>query len=163
VSRCAALGLYEGSLRSIIHALKYSQRRTIARRLAALMAQHSESVLVGADAAVPVPLHRSRMRARGFNQAEELARALPLPSIRALRRRRRTATQADLPAADRHRNVKGAFRLARGASVEGRVLVLVDDVCTTGATLEACADVLLGAGAREVRALTAARAVARPR
>jgi len=79
----------------------------------------------------------------------------------ALRRVRATPSQTDLPAARRHANVRNAFALRRGADVTGCVVVLVDDVSTTGATLGACARVLLEGGAREVRALTAARVVSR--
>src|SRR3954454_18104260 len=106
---------------------------------------------------VPVPLHRHRLRARGFNQAAELARALDLPIAHALRRIRRTVPQTDLPAAQRHRHVRTAFALRRGVDVHGMRVVLVDDVSTTGATLESCARVLLEAGASDVRAITAAR------
>ena len=80
-----------------------------------------------------------------------------------MRRVRATPSQTDLPAAKRHANVRDAFALRRRADVTGQVVVLVDDVSTTGATLDACARVLLEAGAREVRALTVARAVSRPR
>jgi ComF family protein len=117
--------------------------------------------LDGADLVVAVPLHRSRERSRGFNQARELGRHLGLPIADALARTRRTASQADLPAARRHANVRGAFAWRRQVAVKGRTIVLVDDVSTTGATLNACARVLLDAGAADVRALTAARAVAR--
>ena len=158
-----ALGEYQGSLRAILHALKYDARRSVAKGLALRLLPVAGPVLEGADAVVPVPLHRSRQRARGFNQAAEIARHLPLPAAHALRRRRATPSQTDLPAAQRHANVRGAFALRRGAAVENRVLVLIDDVSTTGATLDACARVLLAAGAREVRALTAARVVSRPR
>jgi ComF family protein len=103
------------------------------------------------------------MRERGFNQARDMARHLGVPLVQALERTRATATQADLPASKRHANVRGAFRLARRVSVEGAIVVLVDDVSTTGATLEACATALLDAGAKEVRAITAARAVSRSR
>jgi ComF family protein len=113
--------------------------------------------------AVPVPLHRSRKRARGFNQADEIARHLAVPAANVLKRVRPTASQTDLPAAERHANVRNAFVLGRHADVSGLVVVLVDDVSTTGATLESCARVLVDAGAREVRALTAARVVSRPR
>ena len=116
------------------------------------------SVLGDADAVVPVPLARARHRSRGFNQARELARHLSLPVLEALTRVRDTAPQADLPAAKRAANVRGAFSLRPGVSIDGLVLVLVDDVSTTGATLNACAAVLLDGGAKEVRALTAARA-----
>lgn len=116
------------------------------------------AVLDGADAVVPVPLHRSRERGRGFNQARELARRLGVPLLDALVRTRETAPQADLPATRRHDNVGGAFALRPGVSVEGKIVVLVDDVSTTGATLNACAAPLIDAGATEVRALTAARA-----
>jgi ComF family protein len=118
-------------------------------------------MLEGASICVPVPLHRARMHARGFNQAAELASHLGPPVAHALRRVRRTVSQTDLPAARRHANVRGAFALRGRVDVSDAVVVLVDDVSTTGATLDACARTLLEAGAREVRALTAARAVAR--
>jgi ComF family protein len=161
VALARAVGAYEGSLRAIVHALKYGGRSTLARPLAARLRASGEAVLAGADVVVPVPLHRSRQRQRGFNQAAEIARHLGVPVQQALRRTRRTGSQADLPAARRHANVRGAFALARDGSVSQRVVVLVDDVSTTGATLNACAAVLLTAGAREVRALIVARAVTR--
>jgi hypothetical protein len=100
----------------------------------------------------------------GFNQAADLAGQLHLPVLRALGRTRATASQTSLPAARRHQNVRDAFVATRAArAIPGEVVVLVDDVCTTGATLEACARVLKSVGAAEVRALTAARVVAQPR
>jgi ComF family protein len=161
VTLARAVGPYEGSLRAIVHALKYGARSTLARPLAARLRASGEDVLAGADMVVPVPLHRSRRRQRGFNQAAELARHLGVPMEEALRRTRRTASQADLPASRRHANVRGAFTLAPDAPVSGSIVVLVDDVSTTGATLDACAGVLLTAGARDVRALIVARAVTR--
>lgn len=158
-----AIGPYEGSLRAIIHAFKYDPRPSLARPLAERMRGTADGVLTAAAALVPVPLHPARERARGFNQARELARALDLPVLDALRRLRPTPPQADLPAARRHANVKGAFALTPRCRVSGLTLVLVDDVSTTGATLNACASVLLAAGARDVRALTAARAVRQSR
>ncbi len=158
-----AIGAYEGTLRAIVHALKYGGRRSLARPIAGLLCRYGRDVLEGADLVVPVPLHRSRHRSRGFNQAEEIARYLPLARAGALRRVRATATQADLPAARRHANVRGAFSATGRGAVAGAVVVLIDDVSTTGATLDACARVLLSEGAREVRALTAARVVSRPR
>ena len=120
-------------------------------------------VLAEASIVVPVPLHRRRRRARGFNQALELARYLELPVVEALRRTRATQSQTDLPAAKRHANVRGAFALRRGSDLRGLRIVLVDDVSTTGATLDACARVLREAGALDVSALTAARVASRPR
>jgi ComF family protein len=164
VSLTRAVGSYDGSLRAIIHAFKYDGRRSIASRLGALMRLRGAVVLEGADAVVPVPLHGSRRRERGFDQARDLARHLGKPVVHALRRTRKTATQATLPAARRHGNVRGAFALTpAGARLEGRCVVLVDDVSTTGATLEACARVLADGGVREVRALTAARVATAPR
>jgi predicted amidophosphoribosyltransferase len=199
VDRARAIGGYDGALRAIVHALKYEGRRSLARPLANLMRVRGADMLAGTDWAVPVPLHPSRRRERGFNQAVDLARYLGVPTVHALCRTRATATQTGLPAARRHRNVRGAFAVvlgrnesARGhASVratgglpnaaaafgcrrgapapvkksrlEGSIVVLVDDVSTTGATLDACARVLKEAGVREVRALTAARVVTPPR
>ena len=160
VTRSRAVGAYDGALRSIVHALKYDGRRSLARPLAALMRARGADVFDGAAAVVPVPLHAARRRARGFNQADDLARGLGLPVLRAVRRTRATAAQADLPAARRHANVRGAFAPTREALlVPGLILVLIDDVSTTGATLESCARPLVASGAREVRAMTIARVV----
>ena len=161
IALATAIGPYEGALRAIVHALKYDARPTLARHLAVRMRDAGRDVLTGADVVVPVPLHRSRERTRGFNQARELARHLGMPVAGALARTRKTAPQADLPAARRTANVRGAFTWRPEVPVDGAIVVVVDDVMTTGATLSACAAPLLDAGAREVRALTAARAALR--
>ncbi len=127
------------------------------------MRQAGQALLDDVRCAVPVPLHPWRRLQRGFNQASLLASALDVPVVHALWRARRTAPQSGLTAAARQRNVRDAFRpsplLSSAACeewLEGAVVVLVDDVRTTGATLNACADVLKKAGVQEVRALTAA-------
>jgi ComF family protein len=160
LDRSRAIGHYDGALRAIIHALKYEGRRSLARRIAPLMRLRGADVLDGADCVVPVPLHPSRRRARGFNQAADLARYLEKPVRHALRRSRATPPQTGLPAARRHRNVRHAFVITRaGLALAGTTVVVVDDVSTTGATLDACARTLKDAGVKEVRALTAARVV----
>jgi ComF family protein len=156
-------GVYEGSLREIIHAFKYENRRVLAKALGALMRDAGRDVLDDADAVVPVPLHPWRRMRRGFNQADDLARQLGRPVRHLLRRRRYGRPQAELKAAGRRGNASGAYalrRLVRDTLVRDRVLVIVDDVMTTGATVDACSRVLLDAGARSVRALTIGRAVA---
>jgi ComF family protein len=157
-------GEYDGALRAIIHAFKYEGRRSLAAPLAALMRRRGVYDLQGAACVVPVPLHPLRRLQRGFNQAADLARHLDLPVVHALWRVRFTATQTGLTRAERRRNVRDAFRRSpllreqrRAALIENRVVVLVDDVWTTGATLAACARMLKQAGAKEVRVLTAAR------
>jgi ComF family protein len=164
IDRTRTVGEYSGALRAIIHALKYDGRRSLARPLAALMRRRGAPLFDGIACAVPVPLHAARRRHRGFNQSADLASHLGLPVADALRRVRATATQADLPAAQRHRNVRDAFAATRTArSLAGSTVLLVDDVSTTGATLDACARTLKAAGVVEVRALTAARVVTRRR
>ena len=160
ISLGRSIGPYEGALREIIQALKYERRRSVAKPLAHLMRSAGAQVLEEADVVVPVPLHLFRLYSRGFNQALELARHLDLPVLDALRRTRATVTQTDLPEARRHDNVRGAFAVRRTIPRHA-IVVIVDDVSTTGATLDACAAALLDAGAREVRGLTAARAAAR--
>ena len=162
VDRARSVGAYDGALRAIVHALKYEGRRTLARPLAALMRNRGSDLIIGSDAVVPVPLHVSRRRQRGFNQAVDLAAGLGLPVAQVLRRVRATAVQTSLPAARRHGNVRGAFVATRAAgALCGRTVLLVDDVSTTGATLEACARALKEIGVREVRALTAAKTLSR--
>ena len=157
LSSVRAIGPYEGPLRAIVHALKYDGRRSIAPRLGDLMRVAARDLLNDVDVAMPVPLHWRRRQARGFNQAEDLAPALEVPVMKALKRVRATTTQTDLPAARRHANVRGAFQIRWRTKVAGLRVVLVDDVCTTGATLEACAKALREAGAEDVCAVTAAR------
>jgi ComF family protein len=148
----------------VVHAIKYEGRRSLARPVAALIRQRCQSVLEDADVVVPVPLHPSRRRSRGFNQAFDLARHLGPRAVHALKRTRATPSQTGLPAAQRHRNMRDAFAPAwRAPDVSGMIVVLVDDVSTTGATIDACARVLTQMGAREVRAVTAARVVTPPR
>lgn len=157
-----AIGEYDGSLRAIVHALKYQGRRSLAAPLGDLLRLHGASMLAGADAVVPVPLHWRRQWRRGFNQAHELARGLGLRVDTVLVRRRSTRSQTGLSAEARGANVDGAFAIRRRRTVEGLTMVLVDDVSTTGATLEACARTLMENGAREVRTLTAARVATAP-
>jgi ComF family protein len=150
---------YEGVGKEVVHALKYRGYTRVVEKVAA-------PLMGGAafgrrfDAVVAVPLHRSRLAKRGFNQAELLARAVSgrigAPYVGALRSTRRTRDQITLTAAGRRENVKGAY--AAKGPVTGAVL-LVDDVYTTGATSSECAGALLGAGAREVYALTLCRTV----
>jgi ComF family protein len=164
VDASRSAGLYEGSLREIVHAFKYQGRRGLAAPLAEMMRAAGASILGDAHVLVPVPLHFWRRVRRGFNQANDLARHLDVPVWHALMRAQPTVPQTGLTAAARRRNVRHAFTMSlvqRRARrrLEGRIVVLVDDVRTTGATLNACASVLKGAGAAEVRALTVARAV----
>ena len=150
-------GAYEGVLRELIHLYKYGKVRTLARPLSGFLAQalpREEAF----DAIVPVPLYWRRRLQRGFNQAELLGRGVSLhtgiPLAKALRRLRPTPTQAGLSNSARRQNVATAFR---ARNVQGKRILLIDDVMTTGATAASCALALKQAGARRVSLLTVAR------
>jgi ComF family protein len=167
LSHVRAIGPFEDVLRDVVHGLKFQGRRTLARRLGPLLREAAGDLLDAADAVVPIPLHPWRQWRRGYNQAELLAATLDCPVWHVLGRRRATPPQTALDRHARQDNVRHAFALGGwmpGAAararqrITDRTLVLVDDVLTTGATLDACARELRGAGAREVRAVVVARA-----
>ena len=163
----------ENGARQAIHQFKYRNRSSLAAPLASLMADYWAASPLPADLIVAVPLHVARQRERGYNQAHLLARGLgqmvglPL-ATNTLRRTRPTRVQVGLDALERQVNVRDAFTCeararARGSrlhleTVEGRQILLVDDVCTTGATLEACTVALRQAGAARVWGFTLAHA-----
>jgi ComF family protein len=164
IGRGASLGPYEGPLRLLVHELKYRGKRAVASRLAEelLRVPAAQAVLGPGCVVVPVPLHPRRLRARGFNQSELIARAIARRTgcrlvTGALVRRADTPPQTGLSAAERRANLKDAFVVRRRAALAGRTVVLVDDVLTTGSTARACARALRQAGTGEVRLLTAAR------
>ena len=156
--------LYTGPCRELILALKYQGRLSVVPFLAGRMAEEAVR-LAGekpADWVIPVPLHPVRLRERSFNQAELLARAvskrLELPCREDLLIRcRATLPQAELTKNQRIQNVRGAFDLRPDPNLQGKNLLLVDDVLTTGSTAETCAALLKSAGARRVLVLTAVR------
>src|SRR5437764_15210078 len=163
----AAVAAYRGRgiVRQIIHDFKYG-RQIHLRHLVArwLCAAFDDERLRGRkfDMIVPVPLHPARQRERGFNQASLLAELLTaqisIPCKPVLKRVRYTTTQTALDRAERMENLHNAFRLRRNANVRGLHVLLIDDVLTTGSTLNECAHVLKSAGAISVHAATAARA-----
>lgn len=153
---------YEGEARKLVHAFKFGGQASLGRPLAAQLARSYREHSLEADVLVPVPLTGGRKRTRGYNQAgllaRELSRSTGVPSSEALRRRGHAAPQANSASAEeRRRNVAGVFEVSRPANVEGRRVVLIDDVATTGATLNSCAAVLLDCGASDVSCLTLAR------
>ena len=149
---------YEGVGKEIVHALKYRGYTRLVEKLAVPLLSWALRDPRRFDAIVPVPLHRARLRKRGFNQAALLAWGISgrinAPVSDTLQVVRNTRDQVELSAAERRANVAGAF--SAGARTRGRIL-LVDDVLTTGATLSACANALLSAGAAEVHAATLCR------
>jgi len=157
---------FDDVARALVHALKYGDRLDLAPTMGRWMAGAAGELLAGADALVPVPLHWRRLWARRFNQSAALAKevsalsAVPL-AHGALKRVKATAQQVGLSMSERTENVQGAFRVADGAKadVAGRRLVLVDDVLTSGATVDACARALTRAGAANVDVLVFARVV----
>ncbi len=162
-NRARSVMRYDKHSRPLVLALKYD-RTHLAKALGGWMHRAGGDILEGVDFIVPVPLHWTRLFARRYNQAGLLAHAIhaaggPPVAPDWLVRRRRTPSQGRLGAAARVRNVRGAFHLRPGRSVKGKRLVIVDDVLTTGATVEECARVLRRGGAGFVGVLTLARAL----
>lgn len=155
---------YEGPLRRVLAQLKYEgARRVVAPLAAAALPRFRDLVrITGAAVLVPVPVHVERLRARGYNQAGlvagELGRASGLPVRNLLVRARSTTKQHRLDRAGRLRNLRGAMAMAPGARAP-RVVIVVDDIITTSATLDACAAVLLEAGAEAIYGFAVAREV----
>lgn len=153
--------LYRGPMPSLVHAFKYNGRVTAARLAGQWMAQALERFpeLGGFDALVPVPLHPARLRERGYNQAGLLATEISahtgLPVRELLTRRTNTKQQWTLGRAERLKNLKGAF--VCGPGVAGSRILIIDDICTSGASLEACAQALQEAGAAKVSGYVLAR------
>jgi ComF family protein len=175
-ARAVAYGSYDGGLRELVHLLKYNGvrpaanvlGRMLAEALAALEPSFEQAGLFdrGRIAVIPVPLHKSKRRQRGFNQSELIARAgLKVYSARQrlqlipdlLLRTRDTHSQIGLTSHQRRENLRGAFAVARAPEVTGREVILVDDVYTTGTTATECARVLRRAGASRVWVATVAR------
>jgi ComF family protein len=170
-TRAVAYGAYDGELRELIHLLKYERVRPAAELLGVYLAQAIRLLHVDLKEwkVVPVPLHRARRRQRGFNQAEVIAGA----AVRRLRsgilgpgiemrpglleRRRSTSSQTGLTNHQRRANLRGAFVAPRPAELRNHLILLVDDVFTTGTTAAECSRVLLRAGARMVAVATVAR------
>ena len=161
-----SLAYHEPPLRDVVHALKYEGLRELAKPLCELLAGGWPFFSVPVEVIVPVPLHRARLRQRGYNQSSLLAQGLGrriglAVEVDALLRLRNTRSQVGLSPEQRWNNVQGAFTCP-GKALQGCSVLLIDDVYTTGATLEACAQALIAADVAEVWALTLVRAATRP-
>ena len=160
-----SFGSYEGTLRNLIHLLKYGRIETLADPLAKLLVRAlplDESF----DLVMPMPVHWRKLWERGFNQAELISRPVAnrygIKLSGNLRRSRYTKPQAGLSETERRTNLKGSFAVRRPDEIKGKKILLIDDVFTTGATLRAAAEALKAAGAARVSALTLARVDTRP-
>jgi ComF family protein len=165
--RAAAFGAYEGALRNLIHLFKYNGVRPASKVLGGLLNQTVATMaLPDSVIVIPVPLWSGKRTARGFNQAEAIARSFidfqTSSSIQLdtsiLVRTRETASQTGLTRHQRRANVRGAFAVVNAEKIKGRSILLVDDVMTTGTTAGECARVLRRAGAQEIFVATVARA-----
>ncbi len=159
-------GHYSGKLKDFILLYKYRGYKILGKDLAQFMLQtlgKSEEIWWGVDAVIPVPLHPKRKRYRGFNQAFVLAKIMAREKDKVLITNCLVKAQNRLPqtiveASERGKNIKGAFKVKKARNIKDKVILLVDDVYTTGATINECCDTLLQAGAKEVRIITLAQA-----
>jgi len=161
--------LYEGSLKELIHKFKYDNRRMLSGIFTAIMLdfiKDNPGIIEGIDAITFVPLHKKRALVRAFNQSELLARLigieLGIPVIRCLEKTRVTRNQNELSREDRLVNLKEAFRISaniKSDAVKGADMLIIDDVMTTGTTLNETSRALMSRGAKSVRCLTLARGI----
>ncbi|MBI4418526.1 MAG: ComF family protein [Ignavibacteriales bacterium] len=158
----------EGTFQTLAHALKYEGFQSAGRMIGGVLGEQMNEWGIGADAIVPVPLHRAKHRERGFNQAESIARGISdrtgWPVVTGvLERTRPTQTQTKLDAVERQKNVEGAFAVRKKMhGLGGKTCIIVDDVITTGATIVSCAHALRSAGASTIIASSAALAEYNP-
>ena len=163
-SKARASGIYDGSVRKCIHLLKYKKKTYLLNTLFEVFLLPNSLDFLSCDLIVPVPLHWIREYSRGFNQAEligkKISKRFNIPlSKTSLKRTRATPSQTGLSLKERTKNIKGAFSVRNSQKLNGKRILLVDDVMTTGATVNECSRVLLQAGAREILVYTLARGV----
>lgn len=155
----------KGKVQNLLHALKYKKQRDVGVLLGTMMAQEmaSRNQFPLADFIVSVPLHKRRQQERGYNQSDAFAEGIskvtgiPWSGI-VMQRTRYTKSQTGKSKAERRENVRGIFELTADVQIKGKRIILVDDVLTTGATLEACLEILIGAGCNDIYIMTIAAA-----
>lgn len=163
--KARAVGIYEEALREGIHLLKFEKKVGIHKPLGDLLVRYlkeqQDDLIDRIDFVIPVPLHRKRLKSRGFNQAQLLCHYIEkhfnLPVNLDLKRIRFTPPQMNLRRQERLQNIKGAFEIKNKVAIAEKYILLVDDIFTTGATVDECSQVLLKAGAKQVSVLTLAR------
>lgn len=162
-----SVSVYEGVLRTAIHRFKFKKRKRLSQPLGVLLVNYlgnGQTVKMDEiDVIVPVPLHKKRLRERGFNQVELLGESISkyyeVPTIAALERTRDTDLQFGLPREQRFKNVRAAFKISDSKAVYNKRVLLLDDIYTTGATIAECSIVLKRGGAKRVEILTLSRAL----
>jgi len=165
-SRVRALGVFTSPLVEMIHLLKYNRKTHLSDRLGILLGNIlvADSMLNDADLIIPVPLHKAKLRERGYNQSLLLAKMVSSISHKELCldtvvRRKATMSQTTLDYKNRRKNLEGAFKVIAPEKTKNKIVIVVDDVLTTGTTLDETAKTLLEAGAEEVYGLVLARAI----
>ena len=161
-----SLYIYNDTIRQAIHNFKYNSRPKHGVFLGSLMAEYANEVLprnIAIDMVIPIPLHKTKQRERGFNQAKILAHAICTPlnlnlNTSVLERTRNTSRQADLNITERAENLEGAFTVQDPLAVSGKNILLIDDILTTGSTIQACRAELLAFGANRVLSYSLAHA-----
>lgn len=162
-----SVSVYDGVLRKAIHRFKFKKRKRLADALGILAVKYLSRTqaldMNEIDVIIPVPLHPKRLRQRGFNQAELIAKVISryyeITVLPALERVKNTRAQFDLSREERFNNIIGAFKVSNPAGVYNKRVLLLDDIYTTGATITECAKALKIAGARRVEILALSRAI----